>query len=276
MIVYERLSLGAAVAAAVPGALRVVECNAPVAWEAAWFEGLTAHPRLLAWESRALTAADRVVVVSEALREYVVRRGVSVDRVLLLANGAQSVSVRRSPPQDLVLGHDGTFKAWQGLLEDVPALLAWARAQPRPVLVELHGDGPLRAAVGDALRRGGVGVELRGWSSATTLCEARRRWTALWSPERPALRPPLHGSFGEPAPGPYFDPLKEAEARSVGLPLLRGGRLHHLPPPTTWEAVARRVLRSLLPIAGAARARIEAALEPPSRDGACPASRVVG
>jgi glycosyltransferase involved in cell wall biosynthesis len=240
-LLYERAALFGAIGR-LPGAARVVELNAPLAWEAAWFEGEVPRPALLEAEARGLADADLVVVVSEPLAGYAARRGVDPEAILVLPNGAD-----RSPASSRrgrVLGYAGTFKPWHGLAAAASAVAALA-----PERVELWGDGPEREAAVGALREAGVAVDWRGWGTPGELAEARTGWWAAWVPR--AAWPPtgseaIAAAFGEAPPPPYFSPLKEAEAAVAGLAVWRGeGPLEVPARPRSWAEVAGEVLRGL-------------------------------
>lgn len=239
-LVYERFALFASVGARLrhPGCPWVLEVNAPVAWEAVWFEGLQPDPALIRWEERTLRAADRVVVVSEPLADLVRRRGVHPDRIDLEPNGVARLPLTTSadpgPDAPFVLGYEGTFKPWQGLPAALPDLRCLAaQVAPRPLVVELWGDGPDRAALSEA---GDLDLRFRGWGTPD-----RATWHAAWIPEGPW--PPAGPALAEPPPARYFSPLKQAEAAAAGLPLFRRGRLEPPgPAPATWEQIADRIL----------------------------------
>jgi hypothetical protein len=242
-LVYERSTLFGAVGRRC-GGFWALEVNAPVAWEAVWFEGEAPRPALLRREGETLRAADRLFVVHEALAEHAVRRGAPRDRIELLPNGVAalpSIAARpeSGPDAPFVLGYEGTFKPWQGLVDELPRLRVLAEElAPRPLVVELWGDGPARAALLAA--GGGLDLRVRGWGTPD-----RRSWHAAWIPLAPW--PPPGAAFDEPPPDRYFCPLKEAEARAAGLPLFRAGRLD--PPgsvPGTWGSIAATVLQSTL------------------------------
>ncbi len=242
-LLYERAALFGRIGR-LPGAARVVELNAPLAWEAAWYEGEAPRRALLQAEARSLRDADLVVVVSAPLMEYAVRRGVDRARLLLLPNGAPPAPPRvRSTSR--TLGYAGTFKPWHGLLEALPSLIALA-----PDRLELWGDGPLRVPFLRALEEAGLPFVWRGWAEGDDLARARAGWWGAWVPAS-SWPPPgsqtCADAFGEPIPPPYVSPLKEAEAAASGLPIWRGaGPLEPpAPAPRTWEQCAAEVLRAL-------------------------------
>lgn len=223
-VIYERHALFASV-----GGPRIVELNAPVAWEAVWFEGLAPDPALLRAESRQLQSATLVVAVSAPLAEYAVRRGVPPDRVVVVPNGG--VATPRRAHDGFVVGYAGTFKPWQGMV----AALSDLEAVDRPFRLELWGDGPDRPAVVEAARAAGVEVDWKGWGTPD-----RGGWDVAWAPRGPW--PPAGPCFDEPPPARYFSPLKEADAAASGLPVLRDGTLIDLPPPPTWRDTAGTIL----------------------------------
>ncbi len=240
-LLYERAALFGTLGR-LPGVPRVVELNAPLAWEACWYEGEAPRPALLRAEQRALSDADLVLVVSEPLVDYALRRGVPKGRILLAPNGADGQP--GTPPEDFVLGYAGTFKPWQGLVDAVPALVELGAH------LELWGDGPDRVRFLEAAEGAGLDASWRGWGSAEQLAEARVGWSAAWVPLAPW---PPEGSasiaqaLDEPVPGRYFSPLKEAEAAACGLPIWRGSGEPESPAsaPPSWQDTARAVLSRL-------------------------------
>ena len=264
-LIYERFSLfanpGLQVAREL-GVPYILELNAPLAWEGALYRGLPPSVALLDRESRALTAADWVRCVSPALVSYALRRGVAADRILLLPNGAEAAPSRgpdwvekRAVQSDYVLGYAGSFKAWQGLVEELPALCRLAaELAPRRLLLDLWGVGPERENFLRCLARfPELAVALHGWGSRAQLCQARQDWDAAWVPQ--ASWPPSRSSlglelaelerrFGEPAPEQYFSPLKEAEALMAGVPVWRGAGFAPERLILSWQALAGQVLHA--------------------------------
>ena len=229
-IVYERYTLfgdaGRRVKARRPGTAWILEVNAPRTWEAALFEGLPVGRSAVAEETRTLRAADRVVVVSEALRRWVEGRGVDPARIRTVANGAEPSGRPLRPASDeFRVGYAGTFKPWHGLLSSLDALARLAASVgPRRLVLELHGDGPERGPFLRGLEAfPAIRVDDRGWTDGPGLAEARSRWSAAWVPSPRTPDPGgLAARFGEPVPASWFDPLKGAEARADGVAVWRG------------------------------------------------------
>ncbi len=129
--IYERYSLwsdtGAQLAEAA-GLPLVVEVNAPLRLEAARYRGLSPEDsrRAAAVETRLLSAAAAVAVVSEPLRQYVAAQGVPPDRIHVLPNAvderyfhpAVDGKDRRAAlglADKFVVGFVGTVRPWHDL-----------------------------------------------------------------------------------------------------------------------------------------------------------------
>jgi len=219
-----------------------LEVNAPLTWEEGLFRGRRVRRASLEAEVRALERADAVAVVSPALKEWVGRHGV---RAAVVPNGVAALGPSAQEPGPFILGFEGSFKAWHGLLEASGSLsLLAAKLAPRALEVELVGDGPLREAVQDAL----PSASWLGELDADQLAARRARWHGAWSPTAPWPPPgpveQLQERLGEALPGRWFAPLKEAEAAAAGLPVWNNGP-DLVPPgatPPTWADTARRFL----------------------------------
>jgi len=232
----------------------VLEVNAPLVWEGALFRGAEASRRRLARERATFAAADEVIAVSEGLaawigpRARVVPNGVAAWELVADGGAALEDAVAvESPGVDapFVLGYEGTFKPWHGLVAEVARLPELA-AQVGSLRVDLAGDGPERAPVLAALARHGIDHAWLGVLGRRALARARRGWSASWSPEAPwppAGATSVAQALGEPVPDRWFAPLKEANAAAAGLPLWKGGALRApAPPPPTWEDIAADLL----------------------------------
>ncbi|MBI4717173.1 MAG: glycosyltransferase family 4 protein [Planctomycetes bacterium] len=158
---FSHLGLDLATAFDVP---LVVEVNAPLTKEAAEFRSL--HLRSLAGEieRRVLERADRVVVVSAALRERLTAKGVHPDKIHVVPNGVDVHAFSAAPPRqecraalglrdEFVVGFAGSLKAWHG----VDVLLAafretWRRdSKARLVIVGTGPAEPMLRQMADTL-----------------------------------------------------------------------------------------------------------------------------
>jgi glycosyltransferase involved in cell wall biosynthesis len=169
--IYQRYSLlnmsGASLARRLACPL-VLEYNGSEVWIARhWstpllFEGLASRI-----EAANLTAADLIVVVSKALRDEVVGRGISPDRVLVNPNGVDPdryhpgldgspIRARLGLVDRLVIGFVGTFGPWHGA-----EVLARAVKEVAGRLPAAHflfvGDGSGMPRVREIVARDGVG-----------------------------------------------------------------------------------------------------------------------
>jgi glycosyltransferase involved in cell wall biosynthesis len=146
----------------------VLEYNGSESWvsrnwgEARRYEAITDRIELLNLQS-----ADLVVVVSRALRDELVGRGVDEARILINPNGvdpqAYSPQIDGAPVREryaladrIVFGFIGTFGRWHGtevLIEAYARLLAQHPTQRQSTRVMLIGDGSQMPAVQQAIER---------------------------------------------------------------------------------------------------------------------------
>lgn len=146
--IYERYSLMGAAGARVAvrlGLPLAVEVNAPLREEERRFRELAHEPLALAAERETFAAADRIFVVSAALRDWLLEQGVAPAKLEVMGNAPP---VHAFPPDrriatgpELVVGFSGGLKRWHGigtLVEGVRhALAAGAR-----IRLEIVGQGP--------------------------------------------------------------------------------------------------------------------------------------
>jgi glycosyltransferase involved in cell wall biosynthesis len=167
--IYQRhtaFNVSGAVASRVLRLPLVLEFNSSELWKGQYWGGLHLIGAAALVERINLRAADRVVVVSQVLRDQLVTAGVKPDKVVVNPNGVDpeqfrpdldGTGVRRRFGLDasIVVGFSGTFGVWHGIptLADVLARVAEARPHARWLLI---GDGPLRHLVDDAVARHGL------------------------------------------------------------------------------------------------------------------------
>lgn len=147
----------------------VLEVNSPATESELYFDEYVHIPGVHEWlETRRLRAADRVIVVSEALRQHVTERhGIDAEKVVAVQNGADVSRFHPevAPDPELqaacaggpTVGFVGSFQKFHGVdrLASMIAAVGAARPDVRFLMV---GDGPelphLReaaAGVGDRL-----------------------------------------------------------------------------------------------------------------------------
>jgi glycosyltransferase involved in cell wall biosynthesis len=222
-LVYERYALTAFAGAriahhrAVPF---VLEVNSPLAGEERAFRGLRFGWLAHVMERYLLRRADRVVVVSRALQEWVVSQGVPPAKVLLLPNAgvaswsasetdARAIRVRHGLDDDaFVVGFCGSLKPWHGVTHLLEAATRVANTIPRLRLLFV-GDGPERPA-----------LERR--AAALGIADRVRFVGAV-----PHEDVPAHLAACDVLAAPYeriesfyFSPLKLAEYLQTGRPVL--------------------------------------------------------
>jgi glycosyltransferase involved in cell wall biosynthesis len=136
--------------------------------DAVWNERGEQYFRRHDAETRAMQAADHVITIAESMREDIVARGVSPDRVTVIPNGVDADAFTPEPPDpDLQrrYGLHGTFtfgyvsnldhpRENQELLVEATARLL---ARGRAVTCLIIGDGRRRAEIERVARKAGVG-----------------------------------------------------------------------------------------------------------------------
>jgi len=215
--IYERFSLWSDVGsrlAAELGVPLVLEVNAPLLWEQTTYRKLAFHDLVVAMERDTFQAADRVIIVSKSLSEYVRSRGVSESRILHLANIAERSQFEGPPFQapapgaPFVVGFAGSLKPWHGLDPFLDVFARVHRRHPNAVL-EILGDGKGRSELESRVSRLGLNDAVRflGHVPHEAVPARLHRWHLIAAPY-PAI------------PSFYFSPLKIAEALAAGRPII--------------------------------------------------------
>jgi glycosyltransferase involved in cell wall biosynthesis len=105
-----------------------------------------------------LRRAREVVAVTDAFRERIEAKGVAADRIAVIPNGVDTGryfptdepppvdALRRSSPDECVVGYLGTFGRGQGLDAVIDAVRR-VRESGRPIRLVAVGDGPERPAL---------------------------------------------------------------------------------------------------------------------------------
>jgi glycosyltransferase involved in cell wall biosynthesis len=217
-VVYERYSLWgyAGLTFARDHAIPfVLEVNAPLRIEQERYRALRNGVLAEALEGQLFQLADRVVVPSSVLRDYVVSRGARAGRVRLVPNAADPAAFRL--PDDLsprdrdgtfVVGFLGSLKPWHGVQDLLRAFVLLYRRSPSCRLL-IVGDGPLRPAVEQVCRSerlAGV-VQLTGEVDYARVPGLLARMDVAVAPY------PRLSNF-------YFSPLKMYEYMAAGVPIV--------------------------------------------------------
>jgi glycosyltransferase involved in cell wall biosynthesis len=216
--VLERYSLPSGPALQAARTLRLpytLEVNAPLVDEAARFRGLQ---DVEVWRERErilLSEADRVVVVSQALRDHVIAAGARSGAIKVVPNGVQVDLFRRGGREAirdrlgiddaLVVGFVGSLKPWHG----VGLLLEALADLPSSYRLLIVGAGP----------------EEKSLKTRADLLGLGKR--ALFAGPVPHAEVPSYldamdigAAPFEPMGGFYFSPLKVAEYLAAGLPVV--------------------------------------------------------
>jgi glycosyltransferase involved in cell wall biosynthesis len=167
--IYQRhttFNCAGALLSRVAGLPLVLEFNSSELWKGRYWGGLHLVSAAALVERINLRAADRVVVVSHVLADYVRSAGVPEAKILVNPNAVDpaqfrpdvdGTAVRRQLGLEsaLVIGFSGTFGNWHGIpaLAAVLARVCAARPNVRWLLI---GDGPLRHLVDDAVQQHGL------------------------------------------------------------------------------------------------------------------------
>jgi glycosyltransferase involved in cell wall biosynthesis/predicted glycoside hydrolase/deacetylase ChbG (UPF0249 family) len=134
-------------------------------WEDTWLartRPVIAGPERYRWwrrrETACMRAADRVVTLSEAMKERLIERGIPSGRVAVIPNGADVERFKPRPadpdlsrslgirPGEVVIGEVTTLSSYEGLDTLLWATAALA-ARGRPVRTLIVGDGEEREAL---------------------------------------------------------------------------------------------------------------------------------
>jgi glycosyltransferase involved in cell wall biosynthesis len=212
--------------------------------------------RLKHWlASWALSRCDRVVVLTDGLRDLVVHRyGVAADRVAVLASGTDTglfapqnvVACRRRIGVDLegdYIGFVGSFYRYQGLQCLLDAMAIITRTMPSVHLL-LVGDGEATVELKQQADRLGLTPsitwagripyqEVPTWIGAMTLCVA-----------------PFRGDRGETSPVKIYDylacgkPVIASAIPSVSATFVQGAGVTFVPPDDS-SALAQGLLALL-------------------------------
>jgi glycosyltransferase involved in cell wall biosynthesis len=218
-LIYERYTLWSVAGVRAAYELRIpciLEVNAPLVVEQQRYRNLilTAHAEAI--EAEVLSGAHSVVAVSEPVRHYVLTKGASPEKAIVLSNGVDLTRFHPAvEPETLdgiggkfIIGWIGSFKPWHGLEMLLEAFRTLATRSSAYHLL-LVGDGPRRTWAEDTIRRLGLAsrVTMTGSVPHGRIPRLIQRMDVAVAPA-PAL-----DDF-------YFSPLKLFEYIAVGKPVV--------------------------------------------------------
>ncbi len=218
-LVYERYTLFGTASVRFQkrfGVPAVLEVNAPLVQEQSRFRKLHHRAEAEANEEYMFRQAALVVTVSDAVKDYVIRRGAEPARVRTLPN---AVDPKRFHPRvepipapwtgkGPVIGFSGSLKPWHGLEHLLEAFRILAMDLPDARLV-IIGDGPMKPWIEGYVH----GAELKdrvwitGWVSHDTLPRILKTLDMAAAPY-----PPMDDF--------YFSPMKLFEYLALGIPVV--------------------------------------------------------
>jgi glycosyltransferase involved in cell wall biosynthesis len=183
----------------------MLEVNAPLRAEARRFRTLP-HPRLAADIERTVFGdANRILVVSQALRRWLEEEGIERTRIEVVPNAVTPSQIGRRRVRDdgeFVLGFCGSLKPWHGI-DVLLEACAIAFAQEPTLRLEVVGSGPLDHLL-DSADLPADRVRAFGALPHSDALELLRGWDVGVAPYLPLE------DF-------YFSPLKVVEYMAVGL-----------------------------------------------------------
>ena len=225
--IYERASLYATAGAFLSHELErplILELNSPLAVEQSTYRATGLGELAAQAERWTLGRADAVLAVSDLLRDYAVSLGADPEKVHVVPNG---VDGRRFHPADTtgdtgpavrkrwgldggpILGFVGGLRPWHGV-EALPAMLERLVPDHPGARLVIAGDGPLRGALEQDVRRRGL-----AGSTVFTGSLPHGEVAPLVREFDVALAP-----YPRPEHDFYFSPLKLFEYMACGVPVV--------------------------------------------------------
>ncbi len=198
----------------------LLEVNAILTREQEAMRGLHLKDVALAIEDQLFRQADRILTVSDWLKEYITSRGVPSERIRVLPNGIdpelfpQDEQQRRQFRQQLggdehfLVGFSGSLKSWHGmelLIEVLPELIE----QIPKVKTVIIGDGPMGESLRQLTRQ--LGVDDRVVFTGRVEHEAIGSYLAALDVAVAPYR--KRTDF-------YFSPIKIFEYMAAGVPIV--------------------------------------------------------
>ncbi|MEA5446309.1 glycosyltransferase family 4 protein [Gammaproteobacteria bacterium AB-CW1] len=188
------------------------------------FENSELYRMIVKLETQACLEADRVIAITEALKELLVERGVPADKITVVPNGtdterfSQTLSggteTRRAwaiPPEAVVFGYVGSMPQYEGL-DDLITAVARLREQQSelPVYCLLVGDGDQFDELKSQAMRLGVADRVR-FTGRVPHDEVESYYAAMDAMVFPRKPQPVTETVS---------PMKPFEAMAMGKPII--------------------------------------------------------
>jgi len=152
--------------------------------------------------------ASRILAVSQAIADHVVRQGAPPAKIRVLHTAVQPAAAAPVTPREPVVLFVGRHVEKKGL-DDLIAAMARVDAEVPGARLLVLGDGPLRLGLEDVARRTLRGVHFAGWRDPAGVAEAMAGARVLCVPSRRATNGDSEGL-----------PTVVLEAMAAGLPVV--------------------------------------------------------
>lgn len=220
--IYERYALTALAGTLLARRLNVphvIEVNAPLAWEEEHLRALRLRRLTRFLEGWILRRADAVVVVSESVQDHVAGLGVQTDRIMLLPNAVdltlfdpesdgKAARDRLGPNNNFVVGFAGSLKPWQGV-DHLLRAFALLSVDLKESLLFIAGEGPQRKSLEKLADKLGIKSHVRFLGAVP-----HEEIGDLFAAAQVLVAP------YQPTDNFYFSPMKIAEYRAAGRPVV--------------------------------------------------------
>ena len=230
--IYERHALfhrAGGTLAQMLGIPRLLEVNAPLIREQERFRGLVLKDIATVAERDSFKCAHAIIAVSREVADYIASCGMSLDKILTIPNGVDTVRFCPNAGRETirnklglgqapVIGFVGSFKAWHGIGFLVDAFVTIAQKHPGVKLLAV-GEGPELRAAQDEISARGLEDQVI-FTGRVPHAEIPSYLAAMDLSVAPYLS---DQDF-------YFSPLKVVESLATGTPVVasRLGQLEYL------------------------------------------------
>ncbi len=156
LIRYNLLNISSVVVSKIKGVPSILEVNAPMAFESKYLARNVLQLPCITdfFEKLALLLSDRIIVVSQELKDFFINRGINEDKIFIVPNGVdinkfrpnasdEIVKARYKLTDKIIFGFVGSFHYWHGI-DDLERFIRSIAVLDDKYAFLLVGDGPLR------------------------------------------------------------------------------------------------------------------------------------